>query len=270
MSRLPHPPSLVGPILCSRVLVGIDGSDEALEAARQAALLAGERGALKLLAAWNVAAPLVTPFGAERSSELKAPRSGAELALRAAQVLLSTLEPATEVVRGFAWHALIDAAEHEGHTLIAVGSHGGRRAVGILGGSTTTELVHKAPCSVLVTRAGGSGFPERIVVGVDGSPRSALAYSVARYLGERFAAEVRPIVATGGGPLDLEEIRRITDRYEEVPKTATRALLEASAHADLVVVGSRGLHGLKALGSVSERVAHEAQSSTLVVRGAGA
>ena len=35
---------------------------------------------------------------------------------------------------------------------------------------------------------------------------------------------------------------------------------------DLVVIGSRGLHGLKALGSVSERVAHQAECSVLVVR----
>jgi nucleotide-binding universal stress UspA family protein len=34
---------------------------------------------------------------------------------------------------------------------------------------------------------------------------------------------------------------------------------------DLVVVGSRGLHGVRALGSVSERVAHRARCSVLVV-----
>jgi nucleotide-binding universal stress UspA family protein len=39
----------------------------------------------------------------------------------------------------------------------------------------------------------------------------------------------------------------------------------ASEPADLVG-GSRGLHGLKALGSGSERVAHQARSSVLVVR----
>jgi nucleotide-binding universal stress UspA family protein len=44
------------------------------------------------------------------------------------------------------------------------------------------------------------------------------------------------------------------------------ALIEESADADLVVVGSRGLHGLAAVGSVSERVAHQAKSSVLVVR----
>ena len=44
------------------------------------------------------------------------------------------------------------------------------------------------------------------------------------------------------------------------------ALLAASAESDLLVVGSRGLHGLRALGSVSERIAHRARCSVLVVR----
>jgi nucleotide-binding universal stress UspA family protein len=35
---------------------------------------------------------------------------------------------------------------------------------------------------------------------------------------------------------------------------------------DLLVVGSRGLQGIRSLGSVSERVAHEARCSVLVVR----
>jgi nucleotide-binding universal stress UspA family protein len=46
-------------------------------------------------------------------------------------------------------------------------------------------------------------------------------------------------------------------------------VLRKAAHdtgADLLVVGNRGLHGLRALGSVSERVAHQAHSSVLVVR----
>ena len=43
-----------------------------------------------------------------------------------------------------------------------------------------------------------------------------------------------------------------------------------SEQCDLVVVGSRGLRGVRALGSVSERVAHDARSSVLVVRGRGA
>lgn len=39
-----------------------------------------------------------------------------------------------------------------------------------------------------------------------------------------------------------------------------------STQASLVVIGSRGMTGLKALGSVSERVAHRAPCSVLIVR----
>ena len=44
-------------------------------------------------------------------------------------------------------------------------------------------------------------------------------------------------------------------------------LVASAADADLLVVGSRGLRGLKSLGSVSERVAHQARCSVLIVRG---
>ena len=55
-------------------------------------------------------------------------------------------------------------------------------------------------------------------------------------------------------------------RYEKLTDEPVRALVAASADADLLVVGSRGLDGLRALGSVSERVAHRARCSTLIVR----
>jgi nucleotide-binding universal stress UspA family protein len=44
------------------------------------------------------------------------------------------------------------------------------------------------------------------------------------------------------------------------------ALATASAETDLLVVGSRGLHGIRALGSISERIGHLAHSSVLVIR----
>ena len=42
--------------------------------------------------------------------------------------------------------------------------------------------------------------------------------------------------------------------------------LAASERVALVTLGSRGLHGMRALGSVSERVAHRAHCSVLVAR----
>jgi nucleotide-binding universal stress UspA family protein len=69
--------------------------------------------------------------------------------------------------------------------------------------------------------------------------------------------------------VDREAVAALAPRREELPDDPVKALVTASADADLLVVGSRGLHGLKALGSVSERVAHQAHCSTLVVRAPG-
>ena len=162
--------------------------------------------------------------------------------------------------------ALIEEINRARETLVVVGSHGIGRARGILVGSTATELVHKSPCSVLVAR-GRARMPQRIVVGVDGSPESAIAYVAARDLAERLGSHFRPIVDHGGKPVDMALVRAITgDGVKESMHEPVRALVGASGIVDLVVVGSRGLHGLKALGSVSERVAHQAKCSVLVVR----
>jgi nucleotide-binding universal stress UspA family protein len=98
---------------------------------------------------------------------------------------------------------------------------------------------------VLVARKPLKAFPSSIVVGVDGSNEAAVADAVARAIAERF-----------GAPLE---------RLENLPNPVS-GLVDAATEADLLVVGSRGLHGIKALGSVSERVAHEARCSVLVVR----
>ena len=54
----------------------------------------------------------------------------------------------------------------------------------------------------------------------------------------------------------------------EAPNYPVPALTDVDA--DLIVVGSRGFHGVRALGSVSERVAHRADCSVLVVHSAAA
>jgi nucleotide-binding universal stress UspA family protein len=73
-------------------------------------------------------------------------------------------------------------------------------------------------------------------------------------------------VATNDGPVDVEAAREIAPDVEDEPSRAVDALAVLSEHADLVVVGSRGLRGVRALGSVSERIAHEARCSVLAVK----
>jgi len=251
----------------SRVLVGVDGSEESREAARQAAVLA--EGQLTLLAAYNVTARLAggASMGIPVYYDEDLQRDTAKEALSRVRADVATAAPTGKIVRGVIWDALIREAEREQDTLIAVGSHGVGRMTGIVMGSVATNVIHKAPCSVLVARKNSDAFPRKIVVGIDGSPESAAAYAVARQLAERFETELVPVVAHGRETVDRQLVDLLIGHYrEDLPDEPVRALVAASADADLLVVGSRGLHGLKALGSVSERVAHEARSSVLIVR----
>jgi nucleotide-binding universal stress UspA family protein len=84
----------------------------------------------------------------------------------------------------------------------------------------------------------------------------------------RVGAALTIVAACGEKKLNLDELRTVEPNAEIDHRPAVEALVAraAEAGADLLVVGSRGLHGVKALGSVSERVAHRAGCSVLVVR----
>jgi nucleotide-binding universal stress UspA family protein len=253
----------------TRILVGIDGSQQALEAARQAALLQDVDGQLTLLAAWDIAHG-VGGTGTRIPSYLDEDfqRTAAEKGLRAATEYIAPYTAAVaKLVRGAPVASLLAEIERDEDTLISIGSSGIGRLLGIVAGAVATELIHRAPSSVLVVRQATDGFPQRILVGVDGSAESAAAYAAARYLAERFDAELHTVVARGGKGVDERLVAAITDgEHEDRHEAPAHALTDAAERADLVVVGSRGLHGLRALGSVSERVAHNAACSALIVR----
>lgn len=181
-------------------------------------------------------------------------------------------ETASRLMRGRPDDALLRVAREERATLVAVGSHGLSRGPAILVGSVATRMLHDAPCSVLVARASKepARFPRSIVAGVDGSAPSQSAAAVAASIGERFGVAVTVLAVTGSRS-DIDEGRLAESGLEIACRQdkPVHALVEAAAEADLVVVGSRGLRGLRALGSVSERVAHQAPSSVLVVRESG-
>jgi nucleotide-binding universal stress UspA family protein len=246
-----------------RILCGVDGTSASLVAVRQATRLLDEGGALQLTAVANLAKAAHAGMAATHAAELL--QGEAETALTEAEQIAPTATG--KVVDGDPVAVLLREAEAQQATLVAVGSHGRGRAVGLLLGTVAARMLRDAPCSVLIAReARDDGtWPQALVVGVDGSAESAAALAATRSLEERFGATLRAVASTND-QVDLEAARAIAPELEEQRGRAVELLAAASESADLVLVGSRGLHGLKALGSVSERVAYQARSSVLVVR----
>ena len=254
-----------------RIVVGVDGHAESIAAVHEAAAMLAPAGELVLLGAYDLPATIGAAGLATVPSDLadiEPFRRAAQHAVTSARRELPDGIAAEDVaVRGRPWEALLVETERRGATLVAVGTRGHGRARGLVVGSTTTEVVHRCPTSVLVARGFGGHPPRTIVVGVDGSPASRLAYEAARHLALRFGSRLRAVVAYQGKDVDvIGADLMVGHALQHVNDHPVSALLAAAEAADLVVVGSRGLHGVKALGSVSERIAHRAKTSVLVVR----
>jgi nucleotide-binding universal stress UspA family protein len=252
----------------NRVVCFVDGSPDGLEALRQAAVLRPPDGELVGVVPLDLGVAAEAGFEATHAAAQL--EEEAEQARDDAAAALEGIPSAeVEIVSGRPAAALRAVAEHRRADLLAIGRHGSSRRRGLIVGSLVTEMIHEAPCPVLVTRppaGGGPWVPRTLTVGIDGSDCSLDALGVARALGERLGVRVRLLAATGGKRIDADELGSLGD-VELDERRPVDALVAASEGSDLVVVGCRGLHGLASLGSVSERVAHRAVNSVLVVRG---
>jgi nucleotide-binding universal stress UspA family protein len=249
-----------------RIVCGVDGSPAGFDALRQAATMRVPDG--RLLAAIVCEVYLAARTGLEAARLMGTLRAEAKETREAALREVGELPFAdARIVEGRPIPSLLAITGREEASLLVVGTHGGSRAAGILLGSVATAMLHEAPCPVLVARPARDDpwFPRSIVVGVDGSPQSLQAAETATALAERFGADLRLLAAEGGQPLEIEGLRHI-DELEWDRRQPVSALVAASKKADLVIVGGRGLSGVRALGSVSERVGHRAHCSVLVVR----
>jgi nucleotide-binding universal stress UspA family protein len=246
-----------------RIVCGVDGSPESLEAARQAERLRSPDGTLRVAAVTEVKTAVHAGFAMSHVLEQldAAARDGLHRAV-------DEVHPAsTHLLAGDPVPSLLSEIDGFDATLVAVGPRGHSRTAGMILGGVATELLHNAPCSVLFARESQFGeFPSSILVGLDGSESSLAAWAVAESIANRFDAELLPIAARGGKGFDAPKVWAV-DPYAVIdPGHPVATLTELANEADLLVVGSRGLHGFKALGSVSERVAHRAPCSVLVVR----
>lgn len=286
------------PMIGRCVVVGVDGSDNALRAALWAADEAARRRApLRLVTAfgWTDDVTVGHPDLDMSYRDTLLDRSRRVLATAAATVRQRQpeLEISSELRVGYPIGTLTDEARRAG--LLVVGDRGLNRVEGLLVGSVGVAMAAHAVCPVVVVRGPApldAGGP--VVVGVDATPVSEAAIG----FGFQAAADRSvPLVAVhtwwdtflDQSPAvlfrDEEQVyeqQRLAERLAgwsekypqvEVSRVVARdrpvhLLLEQSGRAQLVVVGSRG-HGEFAglvLGSVSNALVHKAGCPVAVVR----
>jgi nucleotide-binding universal stress UspA family protein len=252
-----------------RILCGVDETPEAIEAVRQAQRLLAPDGELLLVAVLDTRVAVHAGWAA--TEVLKDMQTEELKALEAASEVAGTNEE-TRLIRGVPWSSIASTAREEGVDLVAVGTHDRSRPAGIVVGSVATYTLHEAPCSVLIARTceQPEKFPRSIVVGFDGSACAMEALALARKLAAETGATLDVLASAGEHKLELDPIREHAPGAVIDHRPPVDALVAESEAADLIVLGSRGLHGLKAIGSVSERVAHQAKASVLVIRGQAA
>ncbi len=286
------------------VVVGVDGSECALQAVRWAAAEAGRRRLpLRLVAAYSWPGGRLVGDPGLGVDHRRVLRDLAEEQLAAAARTAAAVTPGLAVeqvpVQGLPVPVL--HAESARAALVVLGDRGLGGFTGLLVGSVAVDLAAHAVCPIVVVRGPepdpAAPRPEPVVVGVGDSAASgaavAFAFEAAALRGVPLVAVHTwrdPLVdATMAPSLDLEATtadegevlaERLAGWGGEYPEVsvrrlvlrdgAARALVRESASAQLLVVGSRGRSGLAGmlLGSVSQAVLHHARCPVAVVRSA--
>jgi nucleotide-binding universal stress UspA family protein len=245
-----------------RIGCSVDSVGANTEPVRQAVLLAGPQTVLSLIAAKT------DDGSAERSLE----RAKAIAAERGVRV-------STSAVSGDNLPRLVLDASAGADLLVVGGDDDSGRSAVVLG-STASTAVHAAGVPVLVARRPPDDreFPRDILVAIDGSPDSRRGVELAGRIagaGDSRIALVHVSEGRSAGHPALEEDSLTLSELTGVAPTTVEefgdpadqiASVARRLRSSLLVVGSRGLGGARRLGSVGERLAHEAPCSVLVSR----
>ncbi|MGW0432796.1 universal stress protein [Micromonospora sp. NPDC003197] len=282
------------------VVVGVDGSDSSLNAVRTAAAEAARRGrALHVVHAFvwpMLRVPVGPPPGGPAEGGL---RNQAERVLADAVAEAEAAAPGITVTGSIVegQPAAVLLGQSRDADLLVLGDRGLGGFAGLLVGSVAIQVAEYAQCPVLITR-GTPPTTGPVVVGVDGSARSAAAVAFAAEEAAQRGVELvavhtyREPVSLGPGDMlplvyDVDALRveegqvlaeavaGLADSYPDlrvvqrlVQGRAAPALIKEAATAQLVVVGARGRGGFTGLllGSVSQSVLHHAECPVVIVR----
>jgi nucleotide-binding universal stress UspA family protein len=257
----------------SDILCAVDGSRHSAEAVRQAIALGGPAAALSFVAISHTVG-----IGLSAQADLGEQRARAALDEAVRQARQAGMDASTELRHGAraGEQLLTQSVEHD---LLAIGSHGGSRLGGMMLGGTATQIAHQARVPLLIARrgTGESDFPREILLASDGSPGSWAAARAATRLALARGSELRVLFVPDGHPeryrelfkqvTEIERLIGCTPAFADQPGEPASRIVETarSQGTSLIAIGKRGLRGVKALGSVSERVVHRAHCSVLVV-----
>jgi nucleotide-binding universal stress UspA family protein len=261
------------PPIFANILCAIDGSRGSRAAIHQAVCLGGPGARLHFVAIHHEVGS-----GLSAQADLSEMHARAVLDEAVSIAHASELETSISLLRGAESGDLL-LAEAAGHDLLVAGCHGGSHPGGITLGNTAAQLAQHAEVPLLVARRtiDSDNFPQSVLLATDGSSGSLAPARAATRLAKARGSALRLVYAPDG---------RRAERYREVLKqqalielvtgsspkiaedsghVADRICEEAKGYrASMIVIGRRGQGGVKALGSVSERVLHRAQCSVLV------
>ncbi len=260
------------PAAFTRIVCGVEGNPSSTEAARQAIALSGPGASLRFIAV-HTSFELGPDYTKEKLQE----------ALDEAKRLAEEAGVAAETeMRSGRYAAKVLLAEGENHDLLVIGTHGHSRVASILLGSTAREAAHGTEGPLLIAREppSSNGLPRKILLASDGSEGSWPPARVAGGLAATANSSLDVIHVEDGKHPGAEEVlaaqaAEIAAATGEEPELlmaegrATERIVEAARErqSSLIVCGRRGLTGIKSLGSVSERVVHQAGCSVLLIPG---
>ncbi len=203
----------------------------------------------------------------------------------AARRLRATNLEAVPVVReGFPAPQLLNFLKAVRSDLVIVGSHGRGRLGRVFLGSIADQVKNHTEASVLVAKS--PARTRHVLMATDGSAESKRACGLGLHLAQKWGSQptILHVIETPTGWEAHENTKRVRKQFAGLGYHAgapSPSFLLSLGHpagriiafakerdADLIVMGSRGRSGLVSLvaGSVSNRVAHDAPTSVLLVK----